>query len=290
MFRKVRLILQNLRIKQLDKRDLGTILKWAANEGWNPGSDDAEAFYSADTSGFFGYFDGDRPISFISGVKYGKDFGFVGLYICDPELRGKGYGKLVWDHCIKSLHGRTMGLDGVIEQQDNYARSGFETAYRHIRYAGISAVTSTDDKRIKRIDESTLPSLIEYDHKFFPPQRTSFLTKWLDPASQHRSTFCYTEDGAVKGYGTIRTGHDAYRVGPLFADDERIADSLFQALIGTVHGKEVHLDLPEPNAHALSLAEQYQMEPVFETARMYKGTAPTFPLGNIYGVTTLELG
>jgi hypothetical protein len=29
---------------------------------------------------------------------------------------------------------------------------------------------------------------------------------------------------------------------------------------------------------------------VFETARMYKGSAPVLPLDNIFGVTTFELG
>jgi hypothetical protein len=32
------------------------------------------------------------------------------------------------------------------------------------------------------------------------------------------------------------------------------------------------------------------MAPVFETARMYRGAAPELPLGNIFGITTFELG
>jgi hypothetical protein len=38
------------------------------------------------------------------------------------------------------------------------------------------------------------------------------------------------------------------------------------------------------------LAAQYGLAPVFETARMYCGPAPSLPLDQIYGITTFELG
>ncbi len=31
---------------------------------------------------------------------------------------------------------RTIGLDGVLAQQENYRKSGFQLAYRNIRYCG----------------------------------------------------------------------------------------------------------------------------------------------------------
>ncbi len=44
------------------------------------------------------------------------------------------------------------------------------------------------------------------------------------------------------------------------------------------------------NREAVALAESIGLEPVFETARMYRGAAPAIPLKNVFGVTTLELG
>ncbi|MNL87137.1 hypothetical protein D3C87_2161460 [compost metagenome] len=55
-------------------------------------------------------------------------------------------------------------------------------------------------------------------------------------------------------------------------------------------GEEIYLDIPEPNASARALCERYNMKPVFETARMYRGIAPDLPLARIYGITTFELG
>ena len=46
----------------------------------------------------------------------------------------------------------------------------------------------------------------------------------------------------------------------------------------------------ETNAAARGLAERHGMAPVFETARMYAGDAPSEPVERIFGVTTFELG
>jgi hypothetical protein len=52
----------------------------------------------------------------------------------------------------------------------------------------------------------------------------------------------------------------------------------------------VFIDIPSENKEAIALAAGMGLEPVFETARMYRGTAPSIPLRNVFGVTTLELG
>ncbi|MGO8499579.1 GNAT family N-acetyltransferase, partial [Rhizobium ruizarguesonis] len=65
----------------------------------------------------------------ISVVKYGESFAFLGLYIVHHDFRGKGYGKEIWAAGIASAGDRTIGLDGVAAQQDNYRKAGFEPDY-----------------------------------------------------------------------------------------------------------------------------------------------------------------
>ena len=55
-------------------------------------------------------------------------------------------------------------------------------------------------------------------------------------------------------------------------------------------GDAFSLDVPQPNADALALAQDNGLQASFETARMYRGEAPELPLSEIYGVTTFELG
>jgi hypothetical protein len=55
-------------------------------------------------------------------------------------------------------------------------------------------------------------------------------------------------------------------------------------------GAEMVLDVPELNAPGVALARELGLEPVFETARMYRGAAPELDVSRIFGVTTFELG
>jgi hypothetical protein len=55
-------------------------------------------------------------------------------------------------------------------------------------------------------------------------------------------------------------------------------------------GDAVYLDVPLPNAEAATLAESHGLRGVFETARMYTGTAPACELRRVFGVTSFELG
>jgi Acetyltransferase (GNAT) family len=87
---------------------------WAAEEGWNPGNTDMQAFFAADPGAFLiGRLDGE-PVASISVVKYGAGFGFLGFYIVRPLLRGKGYGLQIWRAGMARLEGRNVGLDGVV--------------------------------------------------------------------------------------------------------------------------------------------------------------------------------
>jgi GNAT superfamily N-acetyltransferase len=130
--------MSNYTIKPMTRADLAVAVDWAAAEGWNPGLHDADCFYAADPSGFLMGWLGDTPIAAISVVKYGASFGFLGFYMVRPEFRGQGYGWQLWQAGLDYLAGCTIGLDGVVDQQSNYLKSGFQLAYRNIRYEGIS--------------------------------------------------------------------------------------------------------------------------------------------------------
>lgn len=277
-------------IRTMRAADLEQAIGWAADEGWNPGLDDLSAFLAADPEGFFtGTLNGE-PVTSISAVRYGDSYGFIGFYICRENLRGKGYGLETWSHAIRHLEGRTIGLDGVIAQQDNYRKSGFQFAHRNIRMGGIATADAPMDPRIAPLGLGIFASVREYDRSLFPEERTEFLKLWCAPNAATRRGFVFVEDGKLKGYGVIRQCQAGFKIGPLFADTPEIADSLFRALAGQVKGQSIYLDIPEPNQHAQALTERHELSAEFETARMYKGPAPALPLERTYGITTFELG
>lgn len=269
--------------------DVPRVLEWAAREGWNPGVADAPCFTAADPGGFFEGRVGGEPVASISVVKYGATFAFLGLYIVVPPERGKGYGFALWNAALATARGRNVGLDGVVAQQDNYRRSGFELAYRNIRYGGTRPPSMPLDARVVPLSSVPFAALVAYDRAHFPEARDAFLRAWI--AQPRSAALAAIRDGALAGYGVVRPCIDGWKVAPLFADDASLAQALFHALAMHVpEGERIFIDVPEPNAAAIALAERHALAPVFETARMYTGPAPDLPLREIFGVTSLELG
>jgi GNAT superfamily N-acetyltransferase len=277
------------RVRVMSRQELDIAVDWAAAEGWNPGLYDADCFHAADPNGFFIGLFGDEPIATISAVKYGDSFGFIGFYIVKPEYRGMGYGIQIWNAGLAYLRGRTVGLDGVVAQQSNYAKSGFVLAYRNIRYQGRGGGDFPSDSRIVPLSTIPFDEICAYDRPFFPDHRVQFLRCWVDlPGS---TAFGIQNHGKLAGYGVMRSCRSGYKVGPLFADSPQFAEQLFLALKSQAQeGAPVFLDTPAVNSAAADLVTRHNMVASFATARMYTGKAPDLPINRLFGVTTFELG
>ena len=279
----------NYVIRTMTRQELDIAIDWANKEGWNPGLHDADYFYEADPSGFLVGLLDDEPIATVSVVKYGSSFAFLGFYIVKPGYRGKGYGIQIWNAGLASLNGRTIGLDGVVAQQDNYRKSGFTLAYSNIRYQGSGSGDYQVDSGI--VPLSTLPfdDICAYDKPFFPDNREHFLKCWIDQPES--TSLGILRSGKLAGYGVLRICYAGYKIGPLFADRPEYAEQLFLALKSHAPADApVFLDIPAVNSAAVDLVQRHNMSAVFETARMYKGQHPGLPINRLFGVTTFELG
>lgn len=277
-------------IRSMTKKEVADIaIAWAEKEGWNPGLYDLESFYKTDPNGFFVGMLGDEPISCVSAVAYDDNFGFLGFFIVRPEYRGKGYGLEIWNKAIDYLKTQNIGLDGVIAQQPKYAKSGFKLAYRNIRYEGKAKPINQTFNEIVNLSDVLFQEILDYDANLFPAPRSSFLKLWLEqPESLALSAI---HDGNVAGYSLIRKCSDGYKIGPLFADNKDLAEKLFITSCNFVEPETpLFLDAPEINPDAIALAENYGMQKVFETARMYTKSQPGISLNKLFGVTTFELG
>ncbi|MEU1404664.1 GNAT family N-acetyltransferase [Streptomyces sp. NPDC005728] len=278
---------QDLVVTQATLADWPVISGWAAAEGWNPGLSDGPAFFAQDPDGFFlGRIDGE-PVSAISVVNYGSDYAFLGCYLVRPDLRGHGHGLTTWKTALAHAGNRTVGLDGVVAQQDNYRQSGFELAHRTIRFTGTAPGGRTPDG-VRPAGPADLAAVTAYDGACSPADRPRFLAEWLTGPS-HRAWVRHDGD-RLTGYGVIRPGHDCLRIGPLFADTDDDARALFAALTADFTGREVAVDIPEPNAAGIALAEEAGFRASFETARMYTGPVREHARDRVFGVSTLELG
>ncbi|MBR1268540.1 GNAT family N-acetyltransferase [Bradyrhizobium sp. AUGA SZCCT0222] len=279
--------MNDLRIRPMRPDDISIAVDWAAAEGWNPGFADAACFATVDPQGFFiGELDG-APAATVSCVNYSDHFSFLGFYIVRADLRGRGYGLGIWNAAIAHAGPRVIGLDGVVAQQQNYRRSGFELAYANVRYGGTVAAPAVPSG-VVALTEIPLAAVAAYDATVFPAPRTAFLRAWINaPGHSGRAL---VRDGALAGWGVIRACRKGHKIGPLVADDRATAEVVLSALLASVGGGEIFLDVPGINRDAVALAQDLGLTPVFETARMYTGAIPPLRLERVFGVTTFELG
>src|SRR6201997_5561984 len=237
--------MNGLRIRPMRPDEISIAVNWAAAEGWKPGFFGHACFAAADPEGFFiGELDG-APAATVSCVNYGASFAFLGFYIVREDLRGRGYGLRIWNAAIAHAGPRVIGLDGVVAQQKNYRKSGFELAYANIRYGGTVGAPPAPNADVIGLTDVPAAILAADDATVFPAPRVPFLRAWIG-ARGHIGR-ALVRDGSLAAWGVIRPCRSGRRIGPLVADDRAAAEAVFAALLANGAG-EVFLDVPSVNS------------------------------------------
>ncbi|MEM9282157.1 MAG: GNAT family N-acetyltransferase [Verrucomicrobiota bacterium] len=284
--------LDELIIRPLTRDEFEIAVDWAADEGWNPGLHDADVFWQTDPEGFYGAELDGRLAATGSVVSYSGRYGFMGFFIVREDLRGRGIGTRLWFHrrdLLKSRleDGASIGMDGVFDMQEWYAQGEFEFTHRNLRMEGIGQA-ATQDSRVHSLSDVSLDSLTAFDAIHFGFPREAFLKAWITLPDS--TALAFTEDNQLKGYGVIRRCREGHKIGPLFASEPEVAESLFQQLASRAKDEAIWLDIPEINSVARDLADRYELTEVCGCARMYYGGIPQLPWDQIFGITTFELG
>ncbi|MDF5720545.1 MAG: GNAT family N-acetyltransferase [Rhizonema sp. PD37] len=226
-------------------------------------------------------------VASISAVAYSKDFAVLGFYIVKPQFRGRGFGMKMWRAAMAYLGTeRNISLDGEIAQLPNYQKSGFQITYRHIRYEAVGGGVMPSG--IVELKTVPFEKLVAYNQEFFPAERKHFLQLWIKQPNS--AALGVIREGDIVGYGVIRKSHTGFRIGPLNADDEQIAEQLLLALLAFGSDARVFLDVPDANPEAIKLAQRYGMKAVSESVRMYNKEIPHLPINRVFSVTSLEVG
>jgi GNAT superfamily N-acetyltransferase len=253
---------------------------------------DAEAFWAADSQGYYGVDMDGKLVGSGSIVSYEGKLGFCGLFMVRPEWRWKGLGPRLADFLIERIKerlepGASAALDGVFAKQDYYAKSGFAFQHRNLRMEGVGEAGPIAPDLVE-LHAVPFEELAAFDRDHFGADRSAFLKRWLTPAGG--LGVGYVREGRLAGCGVVRPCVRGFKIGPLFAEDLEMAESIFAALSNRAAGQPLFLDTPEVNTAALELASRHGMKECFGCARMVMGPPPPILWERVFGVTTFELG
>ena len=277
---------------KLNKTQFETIVKWAENEGWNPGINDAEVFWNTDPNGYYGILKDEEIIASGSIVSYNGEFGFMGFFIVKPEYRANGLGRKLWHKRKELLITRLkkdapIGMDGVVDMQPFYNKGGFTLSHRDVRMEGVGKKYILSDF-VSTVKEDDHDDILSYDKMCFGYDRKIFILNWIEQTNV--KCFVYRQEGKMHGFAVLRKAVKGYKIGPLFADNIEVAEDLFKACSNSAGNDLLYLDIPLKNNAASDLAKKYELKECFECGRMYYGSTPELPMEKIFGVTTFELG
>ena len=280
------------------------VINALVTESWGPGLKDAECFMACDpTAGFVGELNG-KPICCLTMAKYGDSYAFGGSYIVSKEFRGKGYGQKIYDAAMASVkHFPTIAVISGLKMDEINKSNGFRSLF----YGAFSifniptaiacfseASTTSPSVKIKRIEEVNMQALFMYDTTVFGFERLAFLSKWLRITGSH-ARVAIDSEGSIVGYTVARPTFikGSYKIGPLFADSEAIAEKLlkavFEELLRQVDPAPV-VCIDAPTEKATKLCERLQGKRSLELVYMVMNDLPDACFDKWFGYTTVQLG
>ncbi|KAG8190176.1 hypothetical protein JTE90_011901 [Oedothorax gibbosus] len=177
-----------------------------------------------------------------SAVIHHEDMAFLGMYAVRKAYQGSGIGMKLWNACVEHIGPRNGILNAVPDKTDKYrTKGGFPileaswSATVNETYDPVNHEVLSDDPPegidIVPFQESHLPAMFEYDLALMGYKREKALE--LNCKEQDSRTFVALDgDNKCVGFGTIKISCNALgQVGPLYADDPKVAEVILKRLI-----------------------------------------------------------
>ena len=228
---------------------------------------------------------GDKQISYIQTVTYGKDeeYCYIGAYLVYKEYRHHGYGKKMWDFACGALPENTLvSLSSVLQQEHTYIRSGFKTFWNEFTFTfnalKIAQLPPPSEECIDIIqyEEAELSKLVEYDTNIFCYSREVYL-KTVREISDCKGWVATDQDGKIVGYAIASRALE-WLIAPLIADNWSAAQSLLVQMskfLATQPVKFFRMSIPAINTTAMTFANEYSEVMNFESKRMFARGKPS---------------
>ena len=279
--------------------DMRIAFNWAKREGWNPGFHDFQMYHTADPHGFNMLCINGKPISMLASVRYKYSYGFLGMYIVNPEYRGSGYGKLLWDYAMTlMISSKCIGLNAVLNQVSNYEKSGFKFSNFNTRWEttlfNSSLLQIPLNKKHNLSEKIILEEVAELDYRATACYRPEFWQSVID--SRYSYFLGARNNNCLVGFALISRCVNGYKFGPIYAINHGIAENLMTALWGKAlqnsnkKNAMLQLDTTSANLYSEQLAKKYGFFRIHETARMNRGQDMGATDAIVHGLASLEIG
>lgn len=267
---------QRLCLRVMTEADLTFADSLRGIVGWNQTIRDWKRLLACEPRGcFIAEWDG-APVGTATTTRYGAELAWIGMLLVNPDVRGRGVGRALLEHCLDHLRGtRCVKLDATPLGKTLYDKLGFQVEWPLTRWEGKDRNDALpaalhDPKVILPWDRASLSKINSLDSRVFGVCRTAMLDRLAAESSV--ALEAATESGGLNGYGLLRAGSKASYLGPVVAETSAVGGALIGALLDQEKGRPIYWDVPDVNGAAASLAKQLGFAPQRHLIRMFVGT------------------
>ncbi|MEI6148019.1 MAG: GNAT family N-acetyltransferase [bacterium] len=221
-----------LEIKTFGRGDIPAALGLCGQVNWNHVAADWERCLSLNPDACLGGFDQGELKATCTLMRFGT-VGWVGTFLVDQTLRGKGYGKLMFEAILETARRQgleCLGLDSSDAGRPIYLKYGFQMTDQGIELWTGPAASGTDSTMDTRPLQSTdWGNLLAFDQACVRLSRESQLRSLAGEAGTTARVIM--EDGRLCAFGFSRPGRMSGAIGPVVARDAPCACRIVTALM-----------------------------------------------------------
>jgi GNAT superfamily N-acetyltransferase len=235
-------------VRRMQPRDVEAGLRLTQAQRWSHRLEDWE-FHFRLGRGWVVCDEQDGPVGTALWWPYGETFATIGLVVVEPQLQGKGIGRLLMNTVIEDAGPRVLQLIATQAGRKLYEQCGFREsggiAQTHgVPTAATGAATSdalavAAEVAVRRARREDLPSLCEFDAAAFGADRRRLVGAVFEVGEG----VVAERGGRMVGFALKRQSGRGTLIGPVVASDENVAIAVVSRLVSEAQGF-TRIDIP----------------------------------------------
>ncbi len=232
-----------------------------------------------------------RPLGSAMYFTAGEDLAMLGMMVTAPRLQARGTGRWLLRRVRKDCGTRDLRLSATHSGYRLYESEGFIPLGVIRQHQGLARVPSVPETvpgtQLRPLTPADIPALRELDRIAYGTERKVTLDMMLKLSSG----MVIERGGEICGFALLRKFGRGVVIGPLVAEDERMAMALAFPLIRQHEGKFVRLDTSAENERLSQFLTEAGMRLHDTVTEMYMGQQRRALEGTrIFGLASHSLG
>ncbi len=265
----------NATVRLLQVQDIATAVELSTVAGWNQTAADWRMLLRLEPEGCFCIDADGRLVSTATLVCYGRQLGWIGMVLTNPDYRRRGFARTLMLHALgraDQLGVESVKLDATDQGQPLYESLGFRVEQPVERWSR-PANAAIDYS----LPQASLAAAIGNDLDSYGADRSRFLHALAERSKVHAQ---------ADGFCLSRPGRRALYIGPCISRSAELARQYIQCCANA----ECYWDLLPHNQAALKIATELCFTPQRRLVRMVRGRDLRGREDWIYAIAGFELG